>query len=153
MFERINTVTQTVTGLAASGTATFQFHFPRKVRLKGFWAVSSAAQAAHASQVLSVTLTNRGTNGSGTTDIAVITNNSGQADSPDAPARLSGPWAAYVGRRIDFEQRPTFTPTTRDDRNTAIEVPAGNTFTVTISKAAGTATGDVAVGIDYVESD
>jgi len=152
MIERTNTVTQTVTGLAASGTATLQFYFPRKVRLKGFWAVSSVAQAAHGSQVLSVTLTDRGTNGTGTTDIAVITNNSGQANQASGPARLSGAWAAYVGRVVDFEDRPRTNPNV-PVYSEAIEVPAGNTFTVTIAKAAGTATGDVAVGIDYVESD
>jgi len=149
-FQRALTVAQTVPNLAASSSQSVHFHFAKPARIKRLWAVSSAAQGLSGTATLTVSLIDRGTNGTGNTTVAVLTNNSGQTDSPAGPVRSVAAWAANVGRAIDFENRPGGATSAQ---NEALEIPAGSVLSVTVAKAAGTNTGDVAVGLDYLESD
>ncbi len=146
-FSRDKTVTQVAQAIAASGSSILEFYFDKAVRIKRYWAVSSVAEAAHATQASDVTFVNAGTDGSGSTELAILTNDSDLADST---VRESGAWVAHDVKVLDCENRPG-SPT--NAQNTADEIAAGTVIKATHAKAAGTATGNMLVGIDYVESD
>lgn len=146
MFQRTQTMTETVQALAASASSILEFYFPKAVRIKRYWAVPSVAEAAHATQVLDCTFVNAGTDGSGSTTLAVLTNDSDLADST---TRKSSAWVAHDAKEIDTENRPG-SPTWA--QNQADSIAAGSVVKCTVAKAAGTTTGNVLVGIDYVHS-
>lgn len=135
----------TATALAASGTVNHYAYFKRAARIKNYWAVPSVAEASHATQALTVTFTNKGGAGAGSTVLATLTNDT---DLADTTTREQGAWAAHVVKQLDAENRPGGTALT----NNADSVAAGDVVQITIAKAAGTATGDVTAGMDYVES-
>lgn len=147
MFTRNQIQSFTAHGMAASGSAEFDAYFPRKVRIKRYFATSSVDQAASASVVLDATFTNMGTDGSGSTVLAVLTNDSDLADST---TRKSAAWADHVAAVLDTENRPG-SPTHED--NTADEIEDGTLIKIAVTKAASATTGDVTVGIEYDESD
>ena len=138
--------TQTVQALAASTSSILEFYFARAARIKRYWAVPSVAEAAHATQVLDVTFVNAGTAGAGSTTLAVLTNDSDLADSI---TRKSSAWVAHDAKEIDTEARPG-SPTNAE--NVADAIAAGEVVKATVAKAAGTTTGNVLVGIEYVWS-
>jgi hypothetical protein len=135
----------TAAALAASGSSIVEFYFPTPVRVKRYWAVPSVAEAAHATQVLDVTFVDAGTAGAGSTTLAVLTNDTDLADST---TRESGAWAAHDAKEVNTEARPVSAYAT----DVADYLAAGTVVKVTVAKAAGTATGNVLVGIDYVPS-
>lgn len=136
--------------LAASASQIIEFYFPRPARIKRLFAVPSVAEPAHASQVLDVTMVDAGLDGSGSTTVAVLTNDSDLADNPSGPVRESGAWVAHDAKEIDFENRPG-SPT--NAQNEAYEVAAGSVLKVTVAKAVGATTGDVMVGLEAIWSD
>lgn len=146
MFQLEQTQSELVAALAASGSSVIEFYFRRPVRIKAYWAIPSVAEAADAAKVLNCTFVNAGTDGSGSTTLAVLTNDSGLADST---TRKSSAWVAHKVKQIDTENRPG-TPTNAQNSNDSIA--AGSVVKCTVAKAASTATGNVIVGIDYVVS-
>lgn len=147
MFPTTQNQSQLVSALAASASSVLEFYFPKAVRVSRYWAVPSVAEAAHATQVLDCTFVNAGTDGSGSTTLAILTNDSDLADST---TRESGAWVAHDAKELITENRPG-TPTSV--QNTADAILAGEVIKCTVAKAAGTTTGNVIVGIDYIESD
>ena len=123
--------------LNTAGTVPFNFYFPKASRIKRYWAVPNAAQAAHATIVDTVTFTNKGTDGSGSTVLCVLTNDSDLADST---TRESGAWAANVVKELNTED--------------ADEIAAGSVVQAALL-GAGTApdANFFTIGIEYVESD
>lgn len=138
--------TATVAALAATQSSVLEFYFPMAVRIKRYFAAPSVAEAAHATQVLDCTFVNAGTDGSGSTTLAVLTNDSDLADST---TRESGAWVAHDAKELNTENRPGGAAST----NVADEIAAGSVIKCTVAKAAGATTGNVFVGIEYVESD
>lgn len=145
MFGLTQMVIQQAEALAASTSSVLEFYFPKAVRVKRYFAIPSAAEAADATKVLSVTFTDAGTDGAGTTDLAVLTNDTDLADNT---TRESGAWAAHVAKELATENRPGGSAAT----NEADALDAGTVVKVTVAKAASTAAGNVAVGIEYIES-
>lgn len=137
---------QTVQALAASASSVLEFYFPRPARIIRYFAVPSVAEAAHATQVPDVTFVNAGTAGAGSTTLAVLTNDTDLADST---TRKSSAWVAHDAKEIWTESRPG-TPTAA--QNVRDSIAAGEVIKCTVAKAAGTATGNMSVGIEYVES-
>lgn len=146
MFALEATQSVVAQAIAASASSVVEFYFPRPVRIKRYWAVPSVAEAAHATQVLDCTFVNGGTGGGGSTGLAVLTNDTDLADST---TRKSSAWVANDAKEILTEARPG-SPTAL--QNTADSIAAGEVVKCTVAKAAGTATGNVIVGIDYVYS-
>lgn len=146
-FSRAELVQATAQAIAASGSSILEFYFPRAVRIKRYFATPSVAEAAHATQVLDCTFVNAGTDGSGSTTLAVLTNDSDLADST---TRKSSAWVAHDAKEVNTEDRPG-SPGNTD--NVADEIAAGTVIKCTVAKAAGTTTGNVFVGIEYVISD
>lgn len=144
-FSRNKEQTHMVLALAATQSAEVLFYLPTASRIKRYFAVPSVAEAADAAKVLDVTFVNEGTDGSGTDTLAVLTNDS---DLDSDLTRVSGAWAAHTVKALNTEDRPTGGATT----NVADEIEAGSTIKCTVAKAADTATGNVLVGIEYVES-
>lgn len=147
MFARTQIRDATVQALAASGSSVLEFYFPRAVRIKRYFAVPSVAEAAHATQALTVTFVNASTDGAGSTTLALLTNDT---DDADAVTVESGAWVAHDAKELNTENRPG-SPT--NAQNEADEIAAGTVIKVTVAKAAGTTTGNVLVGIEYIDSD
>ncbi len=145
-FSRTKTMEKAADALAASGAYTTGFYFPRDVRITRYYAVPEVAEAAHATQVLSVVFTNEGTDGSGNTVLATLTNDSDLADST---TRKSSAWAAWDAKEINCGARPVSAEAT----NVFDEIAAGSVVSCEIAKGAGTATGAVIAGIEYIDSD
>lgn len=135
-----------VTALAASASSIVEFAFPRPVRITRYFATPSVAEAAHATQVLDCTFVNAGLTGGGSAALAILTNDTDLADST---VRKSSAWVAHDIKELNTEARPG-SPTSAQNVRDAIA--AGEVVKCTVAKAAGTATGNVNVGIEYVES-
>lgn len=146
MFARPQIQSLPVAALAATGSSVLEFYFPRKARILRYFAVPSVAEAAHSTQVLDCTFVDAGTGGAGSTTLAVLTNDSDLADST---TRESSAWVAHDAKELITEDRPG--GAWADDK--ADEIAAGSVIKCTVAKAAGTTTGNVIVGIEYVESD
>lgn len=147
MFERSKLQVQTVQALAASASSVVEFYFPRAVRIQRYFAVPSVAEAGHATQVLDCTFVNASTDGAGSTTLAILTNDTDLADST---TREQGAWVAHDAKELVTEDRPAGGTVTT---NVMDEIAAGSVIKCTVAKAAGTTTGNVFVGIEYVESD
>lgn len=147
MFARPQIQTLVAQAIAASSSSVLEFYLPRASRIKRYFAVPSVAEAADASKVLDCTFVNAGTDGSGATTLAILTNDSDLADST---TRESGAWVAHDMKELKTEDRPG-SPT--HAQNSADEIAAGSVIKCTVAKAASTATGNVIVGIEYDESD
>lgn len=145
-FSRTKVQTLMAAALAASGSSILEFYFPRDARIVRYFAVPSVAEAAHATQVLDCTFVNAGTAGAGSTTLAVLTNDSDLADST---TRKSSAWSAHDAKEILCSARPVSAEAT----NVYDEIAAGSVVKCTVAKAAGTQTGNVIVGIEYIDSD
>lgn len=131
-----------------AGSVVYEFYLPRKSRILRYFDVPTVAQAAHATIVVSATFVNAGTDGSGSTTLAVLTNDSDLADST---TRESGAWVAHDVKELRTEDRPG-SPTWAE--NEADEIAAGSVIKCTVTGAGTTPTAaSHFVGIEYVESD
>lgn len=146
MFPRYQIQTHRAAAVAASGTATLAFFFPKDARIKRYWVVPSAANAASSSVTVGIVFTDVGDDDSGTTVLATFTNDTDVTDDTD---KKSGAYAALVPVAIDTEDRPG-SPTHND--NSMDAVAAGSVVKAVITAAASTTTSDFTVGIEYVES-
>jgi len=134
--------------LNTAGTVYHMFYFAKKARIKRYWAVPQAAQAAHSTIVDTVTFTDKSTDGSGSTTLAILTNDSDLADST---TRESGAWVAFDAKFVDTEDRPGAPGNTG---NVADEIAAGTVISVAVLGAGTTPDANwFTVGIDFVESD
>lgn len=141
-FSRPTTLgTVSATALAASGSSVMELYVPRAFRVTRYWAVPSVAEAAHSTQVLDVTFVDASTDGSGSTTLAILTNDSDLADST---TRKSSAWVAHDAKEIYTEARPV-TAAATDLRDS---LAAGTVLKITIAKAAGTTTGNVVAGVE-----
>ena len=129
------------------GAVVTEFYFPRAARILRYFDVPSVAQAAHATIVVDAVFVNAGTDGSGSTTLATLTNDSDLADST---TRESGAWVAHDAKELVCEDRPGGTAAT----NVRDEIAAGSVIKVTVTGAGTTPTAaNHIVGIEYVESD
>jgi len=134
--------------LNAAGTVPANFYFAKAARIKRYYAVPNVAQAAHATIVDTVTFTNKGTAGAGSTVLAVLTNDSDLADST---TRVSSAWSANVVKELNTEDRPGAFANTTD---VADEIAAGAVVLVELLGAGTTPTANFfTVGIEFWESD
>ena len=136
-------MTATFQGVAATGAVEANFYLPHGARIVRYFAIPSVAEAAHATQALSVTFTDKGDAGAGSDTLAVLTNDSDLAASL---TRVSSAWSANVVKELVTNDRPG-TPTNAQNEHDDIAV--GSVIEAAVAKAAGTATGDVTVGIEY----
>lgn len=139
------TVSGTAQAIAAGGSSVISLPVPQDARVKRYWAISSVDEAAHATQVLSVTVVNKGLAGADSTTLAVLTNDT---DLPDSTTRKSSAWVADDIKEINTEARPVSAYAT----DVADYVAGGSVLEFTVAKASGTTTGNVMVGYDYVPS-
>lgn len=146
MFQLPLTQSVVAQALAASASSVIEFAFSGPVRIIRYWAVPSVAEAAHATQVLDCTFVNAGVSGGGSAALAVLTNDSDLADSI---TRKSSAWVAHDVKELLTGARPG-SPTYAQNAYDAIA--DGEVVKCTVAKAAGTATGNVIVGVDYVPS-
>lgn len=147
MFARSQFKEATLT-LNTAGTVTAEFYFPKGGRVKSYYAVPAVIQAAHSTIVDTVTFTNRSTDGAGTTDVAVLTNDTDLADSV---TRVSSAWAAHVVKRLNCEDRPGDFANTTD---VADEIAVGGVVSCALLGAGTTPTANFfTVGIEFWESD
>jgi len=145
-FSRTQQMQATI-AINTAGTNTVDFSFPRAARIKRYFSVPSVAQAAHATIVVTATFTNKGTDGLGTTELAVLTNDS---DLADTITRESGAWVADDEKAIDTEARPG---SPMNAQNVADAIAAGSVVQVALLGAGVTPiAGFHTVGIEYVES-
>lgn len=140
--------TANVASFAASASALAYFYFPRPARILRYFAVPGVAEAAHATQVLDATFVSKGTDGAGSTTLAVLTNDSDLADSA---TRESGAWVAFDVKELLTEARPSLDAD--DPLNVRDEIAANTVILCTLAKAAGTTTGAAMCGIEFVWSD
>lgn len=147
MYERPR-VQQGQFALNTAGTVITGFYFPKASRIKRYFAIPTLAdQAAHATIVDTVTFTNRGADGAGTTVLAILTNDSDLANST---TRKSAAWVRYDALEINTEARPV----SADATNVADEIAAGSFISVDLLGAGTTPTANnFIMGVEYVESD
>jgi hypothetical protein len=140
-------IQSTTLTLNTAGTVTAEFYFPNGARIVRYFAVPAVAQAAHASVVDTVTFTDRGTGGAGSTDLAILTNDSDLADST---TRKSAAWVAHDALEINAENRPGGA----DATNVADEIAVGGVVSVALLGAGATPTANFfTVGVQYRASD
>lgn len=133
--------------LAASGTSLlFYWYFPTAHRIVRYWAIPSAAEAAHATQELSFIFATVAADGTVGATVATLTNNSGTANTTKI---LSSAWVANAAKVIDCGNRPG-SPT--NVQNAWDTQAAGTSLKCTMAKAAGTTSGMATVGIDTIPS-
>jgi len=138
MYDRGFDKQVTAKALAAGATSLDLIFFPKAARIEQYWAAGFVAEAAHASQAVTVTFTNRGTDGLGSTVLATITNDT---DLPNTATRKNGAYVAKVFQKLLTGARPDGSGGSYD------AIAAGSSIEVSIGKAAGTATGDVYAGV------
>jgi hypothetical protein len=141
-------VLQAQFALNAGGSVISAFYLPRAARVTRYFAIPTLAdQAAHSTVVVSATFVDEGTDGSGSTTMAVLTNDSDDADST---TRESGAWTRYDAKELNTEDRPGGT----DATNVADEYAAGSVISVTLTGAGTTPTANnFILGIEYRTSD
>lgn len=134
--------------LNTGGTVTGFFVLPRASRIKRYYAAPlSADQAAHASIADTVTFTNKGPAWAAGSVVAILTNESDQAN---AVTRKSAAWTRGVAMILDTEARPVSAEAT----NVADEIAAGSIIQVDLLGAGTTPTANIfIIGIEYVDSD
>ena len=130
------------------GTVTLEFYFPKAARVKKYFVTPAVAQAAHATIVVSATFINKGTDGSGSTTLALFTNDS---DDADDDTTICAAWVAHDALVLDCEDRPGAFD---NDADVADEIPAGTVIAVAITGAGTTPTANqLTAGMEIVESD
>lgn len=141
-----NLIQRSFIALNASGDIIHEFSFPRGARILRYFAIPSVAQAAHSTVVDSIVFVNAGTDGSGTTELATLTNDSDLADST---VRESGAWVAHDVKELITNDRPGGTATT----NVWDVIAAGGVIKATLTGAGSTPTANwFTIGVEYVES-
>lgn len=145
-----DTFTFVVAALAASNNFIGEFYFPWPAAVVRYFATPSVAEAAHASQELKVVWVNAGAvDGTGSTVLATITNLSG-ATAGATLNKLAGGWVAHKGEELCTIARPTLASSSA--LNIYDKLIALNVVKCTVTKAAGTTTGNVIAGIEYVRT-
>lgn len=141
-------VIQTKLTLNTGGTVTADFSLPFAARVISYFAVPILAdQAAHATIVDTVTFTNKGTDGDGSSVVAILTNDSDLAAST---TRNSGAWASGTLKEVNCEARPS----SADATNVADEYAANSVIHVDLLGAGTTPTAnEFIIGIKYRVSD
>lgn len=130
------------------GTVTHEFYFPKAARIKKYFVVPAVAQAAHATIVVSATFINKGTDGSGSTTLALFTNDS---DDENDLTTVVGAWVAHDAAVLNCEDRPGAFD---NDTDVADEIAAGTVIAVAVTGAGTTPTANqLTVGVEFVESD
>lgn len=142
-------VLQAQFALNTGGSVISAFYFPRAARITRYFAIPTLAdQAAHATIVVSATFVDEGTDGSGSTTLAVLTNDS---DTADSPTEESGAWTRYDAKELRTEGRPAGGT---DATNVADEIAAGTVISVTLTGAGTTPTANnFILGVEYRTSD
>lgn len=144
MFSNTPLIRDATLALNTAGTVSHEFYFPRAARIKRYFAVPQAAQAAHATIVDTVTFTDKGVSGAGSTVLATLTNDSDLADST---TRESGAWAAAVVKQVNTEDRPTGGTAAT---NEADAIAAGSVIEVAVTGAGSTPSANwFTVGIEF----
>lgn len=133
--------------LAASSQADMQFYFPHPARIVRYYVVPSEDQAAHATATIGAVFTNKGTDGTGTTTLATITNDS---DDSNSTTLISAAYSANVAAELKTEDRPG---SPSNDDNEHDEVAAGSVVECVLAAGSGTTTMDLTVGIEYMRGD
>lgn len=141
-------VLQAQFALNTGGSVISAFYLPRAARVTRYFAIPTLAdQAAHSTIVVDATFVDEGVDGSGSTTMAVLTNDSDLADST---TRESGAWTRYDAKELNTEDRPGGT----DATNVADEYAAGSVISVTLTGAGTTPTANnFILGIEYRTSD
>jgi hypothetical protein len=146
MFPRAQIQTNFVQ-LNTGGAVISEFYFPRGARILRYFAVPSVVQAAHATIVDDVVFVNAGTDGSGSTTLATLTNDS---DIASTIIIKEGAWVAHDALEIDCENRPA-SPT--NAQNVADLIAVGGVVKATLTGAGSTPTANwFTIGIEYTES-
>jgi hypothetical protein len=132
--------------LNTGGSVISEFYFPRGAAIIRYFAVPSVAQAAHSTIVDDVAFVNASTDGSGSTALATLTNDSDLANSA---TRKSAAWVAHDAMEVNCESRPV-SATATDVRDV---IAAGGVVKATLTGAGTTPTANwFTIGIEYVES-
>jgi hypothetical protein len=126
--------------MAATDSDVLYFHFPHPVRVVRYFATPGVSEAADATKAVVVVFQD------GATTLATLTNDTDTADDIDTD---SAAWVQHTTREINTEDRPG-SPTPAE--NTPDAIAAGHTIKVTVTKAAGTATGFMSVGMEVKRS-
>ena len=137
--------------LADGATQKALLYFPKAAILTEVAAVNGAAIAAHATAVASVTVTNKGTDGSGTTVVAVITNDSDLADSA---TRNSAAYVANDALVVDLSHNNTSVAAVAGNEHiSGTAIAAGSVLEVAVVNALGGATAlqDFTVSLGFRE--
>lgn len=147
MYERYKVQTGQF-ALNTAGTVITGFYLPKAARITRYFAIPTlAAQAAHSTIAVTVTFTDRGVAGAGSTVLAILTNDSDLADSV---TRKSAAWVQYDALEINTEARPVSAAAT----NNADEIAAGSFISADLLGAGTTPTANnFIIGIEYRESD
>jgi hypothetical protein len=132
--------------LATAADMTVFAYFPRAARLLGMFLASEAALVAHATNVLDLTVTDRGTDGTGTTALGVITNDSDLTDVVATEAVAGRNSQAYTAKTAAYLDL-----TTRDAEGAA-DIAAGSIVELNLNNASG-ATQVTSFGLVYLDSD
>lgn len=134
--------------LNTAGAVITAFYLPQAARVTRYFAIPTLAdQAAHATIVDSVTFVDEGTDGSGSTTVALLTNDTDQAASTTAK---SAAWTRYDAMELNTEARPV----SADATDVADEFPAGTVISATLLGAGTTPTANnFIIGIEYRISD
>lgn len=146
MFERPNIQIVPI-AINTGGAVVAEFYFPRAARILRYFDVPTVAQAAHATITVKAVFVNAGTDGSGSTTLATLSN-----DTDDANSTIlkSAAWVAHDALELSTEARPVSATAT----NVRDEIAAGTVIKCTITGAGTTPTASVHhPGIEYVESD
>lgn len=127
--------------------AVAEFYFPRGARIKRYFAVPTVAQAAHSTIVVEIVFTNAALDGSGSTTLATLTNDS---DTADTTKIQSAAWVAHDALEINTEDRPG-SPTAAE--NAADLIAAGSVIKAVMTGAGTTPSAQqILIGVEYVES-
>jgi hypothetical protein len=134
--------------LNTGGSVITAFYLPQAARVTRYFAIPTLAdQAAHSTIVVSATFVDEGTDGSGSTTLAVLTNDS---DTADSTTEESGAWTRYDAKELNTEARPV----SADATNVADEFAAGTVISCTLTGAGTTPTANnFIMGIEYRISD
>jgi hypothetical protein len=132
--------------LNTAGAVISEFFFPRGARIKRYFAIPSVAQAAHSTITDEIVFVNAGTDGSGSTTLATLTNDS---DTAATTKIKEGAWVAHDALEINTESRPVSAAAT----DVADLIAIGGVVKATLTGAGTTPTANwFTIGVEYVES-
>lgn len=122
--------------LADTASLVAHLYFPEAAIITQIAATNLSAIAAHATTVATVTVTDLGVAGAGSTVVGVITNDSDLADST---TRTSQAYAAKIASVLDLGT----------DSTAGYEVAAGSVVAVSVANATGGALADFTASLFY----